>query len=545
MQLLEPDRNQIEIFAEAIFRHVGKDGFASLRAFYENDDTRKPFRITPIAMCGGLNFLIDAVEDEARRAANVPKPAVFAPPVAVFSNRNHAAEKDLLEGPTLSVELDEHPAHARAQLEKLLGPATAVVASGGTWTDPVSGEIQDKLHIHWRLRKVAKGDDLAKLKEARALATRLVGGDPTNITIVHPLRWPGSWHRKGEPRLCRLIATNPDAEINLTAAHAGLTAAAPTAARMNGKNPFESYGESAATPGEWTGLIQNIIGGKSYHDSIVKLAAKMVVSGMSDGAVINHMRALMDSSTGPRDDRWQSRYDDIPRAVESARIKYGNREETGQERAPGEEPPPRRLTIINMSNWDSEPVPGQEWAVLDRFPLRQCALFTGEGSVGKSSTQLHLSAAHSLARDWLGTLPEPGPSIFVDAEDEDKVMHRRLKAIADHYNVTFKDLVEGGLHLVSLAGKDAVLAAATRSGKIEPTALFDELLQMAGDIKPKMIGIASSANVYAGSEIDRSQVQQFISLMTRIAIVANGTVNLISHPSLTGINTDTGLSGNT
>jgi RecA-family ATPase len=38
---------------------------------------------------------------------------------------------------------------------------------------------------------------------------------------------------------------------------------------------------------------------------------------------------------------------------------------------------------------------------------------------------------------------------------------------------------------------------------------------------------------------------QFIGLLNRIAMVANGAVVLISHPSLTGINTDTGLSGST
>jgi RecA-family ATPase len=99
--------------------------------------------------------------------------------------------------------------------------------------------------------------------------------------------------------------------------------------------------------------------------------------------------------------------------------------------------------------------------------------------------------------------------------------------------------------MMSFGGQDAVLATATRSGKIEPTPLYNKLLEAAGDIKPKMIGIASSANVYAGSEIDRSQVQQFGGLLTRLAIRAGGSVVLISHPSLTGINTDTGLSGTT
>src|SRR5262249_39165349 len=203
------------------------------------------------------------------------------------------------------------------------------------------------------------------------------------------------------------------------------------------------------------------------------------------------------------------------------------------------------LPFINMQNWDDEPVPPQDWIVTNRIPCRQCVLFSGEGAAGKSTLQLHLSAAHVLARDWLGTLPEPGPAIYIDAEDDENVLHRRLAAIIEHYKATFSDTVKGGLHLISFSGQDAVLAAASRSGKIEATPLYSQLIEAAGDIKPKMIGIASSANVYAGSEIERAQVQQFIGLMTRLAIVANGAVVLISHPSLTGIATDTGLSGNT
>jgi RecA-family ATPase len=97
-----------------------------------------------------------------------------------------------------------------------------------------------------------------------------------------------------------------------------------------------------------------------------------------------------------------------------------------------------------------------------------------------------------------------------------------------------------------LTGQDAVLATVLgRSNKIEPTPLYKLLLEAAGDLRPKMIGIASAANVFAGSENDRSQAQQFVSLLTRIAIVAGGTVQLISHPSLTGINSDSGISGTT
>ena len=52
------------------------------------------------------------------------------------------------------------------------------------------------------------------LEEARKLATKLVGGDGTNISIVHPIRWAGSWHRKGTPRLAKIVAPF-DNEIDL------------------------------------------------------------------------------------------------------------------------------------------------------------------------------------------------------------------------------------------------------------------------------------------------------------------------------------------
>jgi RecA-family ATPase len=72
---------------------------------------------------------------------------------------------------------------------------------------------------------------------------------------------------------------------------------------------------------------------------------------------------------------------------------------------------------------------------------------------------------------------------------------------------------------------------------------------MAGDIKPVMIGIASSATVFAGNENVRTDVQQFIQLLRRITRVSGGGLLLITHPSLTGIGdgsaSHAGLSGTT
>jgi RecA-family ATPase len=203
------------------------------------------------------------------------------------------------------------------------------------------------------------------------------------------------------------------------------------------------------------------------------------------------------------------------------------------------------LAFIDMSQWDSEPPPPRLWSVRERIPLRQPTLFSGEGAIGKTLLSLQLLAAHALGRDWIGMLPELGPAIYFGCEDDADEIRRRVADIAAHYRVTFADLIAGGLHLLSFAGKDAILGAPNRAGVIEPTPLFRRIHTAVCDIKPKTVVIDTSADVYAGDENRRAQVRQFVGLLRRLAIDGNCSVVLCSHPSLTGISTGTGLSGST
>jgi Protein of unknown function (DUF3987) len=290
MALLESNRDQLEIFVEALFRYVGKDGYISMRTFYENDDSDKPVRTTPTSLAGGLGFIVDVAEDDARRAANEPKATVFCPPVAVFSNKNQAREVDLLVGPALVVECDECPHEARTKLEQLLGSPTLVVRSGGQWTDPATGQVYDRVHLYWRLTQGAKGDNLEKLKQTRKLATYLVGGDITNIPICHPIRWPGSWHRKGEPRPCEIIELQPDCEIDLDQALAVLTTAAPNISTAKSGGPERDDGEAL----DWSDSFNQIISGKEFHPALVPLAASFAAHGLPELAARRVLRALLD-----------------------------------------------------------------------------------------------------------------------------------------------------------------------------------------------------------------------------------------------------------
>ena len=204
------------------------------------------------------------------------------------------------------------------------------------------------------------------------------------------------------------------------------------------------------------------------------------------------------------------------------------------------------LNWLDISSWDTEPVPERRWAIRDCVPLQQVGLFSGEGGTGKSITELMKNVAHVTGKDWLGLLPEPGPAIYVGAEDDENETHIRLADIAKHYKTTFKELVEGGLHVLCLFGEDATPCVANgKSGRIETTSLYRQIYEAAGDIKPKNISIDTLSRAFAGSEIDRPQVYGFANHMQALAKAADGSVTVLSHPSLQGIQSGSGISGST
>jgi hypothetical protein len=410
---LEANRDQIEIFVEALFRHA-TSGDISLRSFYDDGGNRS-FQIVPFALNGHqLNGLIDIAEKMAGQAANAVERVVFCPPIATFHNGRNAIEKDVTQGPVLSVELDTDPQRARTKLEQILGPATLVVRSGGRWTDPQTGLQHDKLHVHWRLNKPATGEQLTLLKRARKPATRLAGGDPSNVPIVHPIRWPGSWHRKGEPRLCEIETADPDREINLEFALKALeTEAPPEATAANGK------GASGEERVEWENAFGKILSGESYHPTLVSLSASMACWGMPEPAIDNVLRCLLLNShpTDPeRERRRHAELGKLPETVRSAYAKFAK---------PEEKPEQRRL------HWHDD-VSGPRvriWLVNGLLPQTGVGLISGQWGTYKTFVALDLSAAVMAGLAFIDyPITRNGGVLFIAAEGANEIPDR-LRAV--------------------------------------------------------------------------------------------------------------------
>ena len=569
--LLEPDRDQIEVFAYLIFRYA-TSGYFSLRAFPE--DEKKPFRITPVrVLANNLKFLVDAAEDDARRAAQFPKPVVFCPPLATFNDEDRAREIDIVEAFALTVECDRDAVAACRKLEQLLGRATAIIRSGGIWTDP-SGQSHDRIHLHWRLAKPARvktetdeagnvtvdRTELIKLKHLRGIATRLVGGDPTNIPAVHPIRWPGSWHRKATPRLCEIITADPDREIDLDAA-LRIFGVPPdkdwTAPEPHIASDDDLHDERGRL--DWPAAFGQIISGARYHPTLIPLAASFAAYAIPETPARKLLDALMANSRPSDPERERRRETERSKLKATVASAYGkfkveeppphDGEGISDQGIPDdrvEAPPPPPLPFVDMSAWDSVAPPVRQWFIVDHIPSRQVTLVSGVGGIGKSVLTLQLLASTALRREWVGGLfPKPGAAIYLGAEDEQDEIHRRLAAILEHYDARFADLVAGGFRALAFAGKDAVLAEFDRNGRIKVTDLFRSLHAEAVNLQPSAIVIDTVSDVFLGDEIKRDQVRQFGSLMRRLAIDATAAVIIASHPSMSGEKSGTGLSGST
>jgi RecA-family ATPase len=201
------------------------------------------------------------------------------------------------------------------------------------------------------------------------------------------------------------------------------------------------------------------------------------------------------------------------------------------------------LPVIDPREWQGTTVPERKWFVEGWIPDRTVTNLSGDGGSGKTLIIMQLIAAASLRTQWFGREVSIGPCLYYGAEDEADELHRRLKSIVQSAGRELSEL--DGIRLIPMAGADAVLAEPDRKGNITATALFTKLEAQTKSLRPKLVVIDPSADVFGGDEINRSQVRKFVSMLRGLAIDYDCAVLLLSHPSLTGLTSGTGTSGST
>jgi hypothetical protein len=527
---LEPDGDQLKIFIEGMFRHCRARGSVSLRAFYEFD-SKKPFRITNVPLKGGLKFLTEAAIDDARRAAQNAKAVVLCPPIAVFdeSGNGRAREEDILEAPALSVELDQKPRAALASLEAVIGPATPIVRSGGQWTDPASGETQDRLHAHWRLKEPARGAAVkTKLKRARRLATALVGADPSNVPACHPIRWPGSWHRKAAPRLCEIIDLGHlDDEIDLDHALAKLESAVKTP---------ESGADHAAVkdgPLDWAAAFGRILSGEEYHPTLAPLAASFAYAGLQEPLADYILDCLLKNSRPPDSERLRRRDAELaklPETIRSAYAKFAPDNQQAPSGAAGQAEQALGLKVWDAGDVAAPPRP-RAWLLGTVFCRTFLSSLIAEGGAGKTAVRYAQYLSLTTARPLTGEhVFQRCRVLIVSLEDDAEELDRRIFAARLHYGISAEE-VKGWLFLAAPGASAGKLMTLDRKGRPVRDALAPSLEAVIVGRAVDLVALDPFVKAHGVAENDNKMIDEVAQILTDLAAKHNIAVDIPHHVS--------------
>jgi RecA-family ATPase len=133
--------------------------------------------------------------------------------------------------------------------------------------------------------------------------------------------------------------------------------------------------------------------------------------------------------------------------------------------------------------------------------------------------------------------------LYISAEDSSDELHRRVDAIAKAENIGL-DRLES-LHLLSLAGEDAVLATCNEGDLVRATPLWTHTTRLVERLGPALVIYDTLADLFAGNENSRPQARQFVQMLRGLALRTHSAALLLSHPSLSGLSSGSGTSGST
>jgi hypothetical protein len=155
--------------------------------------------------------------------------------------------------------------------------------------------------------------------------------------------------------------------------------------------------------------------------------------------------------------------------------------------------PPIALRVFNPVDWEGKKAPPRVWIVLDYIPARTVTLLYADGGTGKSYLKLQLAVARSVAKEWIGLVPEPGRTLVFSTEDDIDEMWRRIEAMLPFFGVRMADL--GDIRLVDLVGENSILGLLNK-GIIEPTSMYNALDRLIGDFKPSLVCLDVLADMF-------------------------------------------------
>lgn len=205
---------------------------------------------------------------------------------------------------------------------------------------------------------------------------------------------------------------------------------------------------------------------------------------------------------------------------------------------------PLRREPTRASHWSEVVPPPREWLVEGLIPAGCVTLISGDGGLGKGTLMLQLGLAAATGGDWLGRGVKAGPSIVIQAEDEDDEIGRRLRSIAGAQGI---DLAHAdALETISQdhLGEEIALFRQV-DGHLAPTGLLQWIEERIERTRPVLFVLDPLADFFDGDHNSRGEATQFVRKLARLAARTGTAIVLIDHPSYAGMQSGRGTAGTT
>ena len=186
-------------------------------------------------------------------------------------------------------------------------------------------------------------------------------------------------------------------------------------------------------------LIRRIVTGEVFHDSLRDLAYSFIGGGLHPGAVVNHLRGIMEAVLTPKDDRWKSRYQQIPDLVSSAQRKLGTIDPFEKNFLKEDEDLFDAMGGIYASKLPNEYTPPDE-LIEDLLVNKTISILYGDSNSGKTFFAIDMACAISLSRPWFGKQIEGGMVVYLATESPETVK-ARIQAYQKHHEVLVENLL--------------------------------------------------------------------------------------------------------
>ncbi len=203
-----------------------------------------------------------------------------------------------------------------------------------------------------------------------------------------------------------------------------------------------------------------------------------------------------------------------------------------------------QLVAVTPFNWIGKKAPDRQWLVKDWINIGSVTGLYGDGGIGKSLLLQQLQTSCAAALGWVGLYAQPCVSLGFYCEDVEDELHRRQEWINEGYGCDMN--AASGAIYVPRVGMNNTLMTFTSRGVGELTKLYDQWREYALDVRASLVVIDTAADVFAGNEIDRGQVRQFVQMVLgSLALAIGGAILLAAHPSQAGLAGGQGTSGST